>query len=86
MSSAIIVPMPGVSAICSGVAAMSASIERKCCGEVAPGDVADLLDAEREEHARRTAAPSTRSIASTGALRGHLAVALELEELLGVRP
>ena len=38
ISSAIFGPMPGVSSICSGVAASSASIERKRCGEVAAGD------------------------------------------------
>ena len=43
-------PMPGVSAICSGVAASSASTVRKLLREVAAGDVADALDPDREQH------------------------------------
>ena len=54
---------PGVSAICSGVAASSASIGAEVLREVAAGDVADALDPDREQHARRTAARCEASIA-----------------------
>ena len=56
ISSATIGPIPGVSAICSGVAASSASIVRNCCGEVAARDVADALDRRSRTARSRTAA------------------------------
>ena len=76
--------MPGTSAICSGVASSSASIERKWRGERAGVDEADALDAERRTARGRTAAPSSASIAVDEVARRDLAEALQRRELLGV--
>ena len=84
MISDIFVPIPGVSSIDSAGASMSACIERKRCGEVAPGDLADLLEADGEEQALERLL--LRALDGLDrALRGQLAIALELHELLGVR-
>ena len=71
-------PMPGVSAICSAVAASSASIVRKRWARLRPVTKPTLLDADREQHARRTARSLDASIAASSRLRADLAVALEL--------
>ena len=59
---------------------------RKRWARLLPGDEADLLDPDREEHARRTGAPSRPRSPPRRLLGGDLPEALELHQLLRGEP
>ena len=83
MSWATFGPMPGVSAISSGEASASASIVAEALGEVAAGHAADALDAHAEQHAAERHLGLRALDALDEPLRGRLADAVDLDELLG---